>query len=355
MTDNILEMQDICKSFGPVQVLKNVNFNVRRGEVHALCGENGAGKSTLMKVLAGIYPYGDYSGKIIFNGKPARFSSVKDSENAGIGIIHQELALVPYLSIAENLFLGSQKPTTMGLINWNQVNLEATKMLGRVGLHEPVMTPVSQLGVGKQQMVEIGKVLAKDVELLVLDEPTAALNDNDSEVLLGLVRQLRDSGVSIVIISHKLNEIEAIADRTTVLRDGETAGTVDMHDPDVTQDTIINLMVGRTLSQFYPDRESHPGEELFRVENWNVHHPTQPDRVIVKDAALNVKRGEVVGIAGLMGAGRTELAMSIFGKSYGSNISGELYKDGELIKADTVSDAIKHKIAYAPRTARFTG
>lgn len=291
MTDNILEMQDICKSFGPVEVLKNVNFNVRRGEIHALCGENGAGKSTLMKILAGIYPYGDYKGKIVYNGREAKFGSVNDSEKAGIGIIHQELALVAYLSIAENLFLGSKKPTKLGLIDWNEVNAEAQKMLARVGLHEPVMTQVSQLGVGKQQMVEIGKVLAKQVDLLVLDEPTAALNDNDSEVLLDLVRQLRDSGVTIIIISHKLNEIEAIADRTTVLRDGETAGTLDMHDPGVTQDTIINLMVGRTLSQFYPDRESHIGDELFRIEDWTVHHPTQPDRIVVKDASLEPASG----------------------------------------------------------------
>lgn len=355
MTDNILEMQDICKSFGPVQVLKDVNFNVRRGEVHALCGENGAGKSTLMKILAGIYPYGDYTGNIILNGKKAKFASVKDSESAGIGIIHQELALVPYLSIAENLFLGSKKPSKLGLIDWNKVNAEATNMLQRVGLHEPVMTPVSQLGVGKQQMVEIGKVLAKEVDLLVLDEPTAALNDTDSEVLLDLVRQLRDSGVSIIIISHKLNEIEAIADRTTILRDGETAGTLDMHDPEVTQDTIINLMVGRTLSQFYPDRVSNPGEELFRIEDWTVHHPTQPDRVIVKDANLNVRRGEVVGIAGLMGAGRTELAMSVFGKSYGSNISGEIYKEGKPVQLNTVAQAIDHKIAYATEDRKVYG
>lgn len=228
-------------------------------------------------------------------------------------------------------------------------------MLARVGLHEPVMTQVSQLGVGKQQMVEIGKVLAKQVDLLVLDEPTAALNDNDSEVLLDLARQLRDSGVTIIIISHKLNEIEAIADRTTVLRDGETAGTLDMHDPGVTQDTIINLMVGRTLSQFYPDRESHIGDELFRIEDWTVHHPTQPDRIVVKDASLDVKRGEVVGIAGLMGAGRTELAMSVFGKSYGSNISGRAYKQGKEIKIDTVADAIDHKIAYATEDRKVYG
>ena len=353
---NILEMHDICKSFSGVEVLKDVNFNVRKGEVHALCGENGAGKSTLMKILSGVYPYGTYTGDIVYKGEVAQFHSVKESEEAGIGIIHQELALVSYLSIAENLFLGSEKPKGIfGSINWNEINHQATKMLQRVGLEEPVMTPVGTLGVGKQQIVEIGKVLAKNVDLLVLDEPTAALNDDDSETLLDLVRQLRDSGVSIIIISHKLNEIEAIADRTTVLRDGRTVGTLDMSDPEVTQDDIIRMMVGRQLSARFPERESHPGEVVLKVEDWTVYHPTQPDRVIVKDASFEVRRGEVVGIAGLMGAGRTELAMSIFGRSYGSNISGKIYKDGKEVDLSTVSKAIKNKIAYATEDRKVYG
>ncbi len=356
MTDNILEMKDICKSFSGVQVLKDVNFDVRRGEIHALCGENGAGKSTLMKVLSGVYPYGSYEGDIVLNGKVAKFHSVKESEDEGIGIIHQELALVSYLSIAENLFLGSDKPKgVLGSINWNALNQRATEILARVGLDEPVVTPVGQLGVGKQQIVEIGKVLAKNVELLVLDEPTAALNDNDSEALLELVRQLRDSGVTIIIISHKLNEIEEIADRTTILRDGQTVGTLDMHDPNVTQDDIVRLMVGRQLSQRFPDRESNPGEVLFEVKDWTVYHPTQPGRVIVKDASFNVRRGEVVGIAGLMGAGRTELAMSLFGKSYGSDISGVVYKDGKEVDLSSVSKAIKNKVAYATEDRKVYG
>lgn len=348
-------MQDICKSFSGVEVLKDVNFSVRRGEIHALCGENGAGKSTLMKVLSGVYPYGTYSGTIILNGKPAHFSSVKDSEAAGIGIIHQELALVPYLSIAENLYLGTKKPGRFGSIRWNELNNSAEKMLARVGLTEPVTTPVGQLGVGKQQMVEIGKVLAKEVSLLILDEPTAALNDNDSESLLNLVRQLRDSGVSIVIISHKLNEIESVADRTTVLRDGRSVKTVDMHDPNVNQDTIINLMVGRELSQRYPQRDSNIGDEMLRVEDWTVYHPTQPGRVVVKDASFNVRHGEVVGIAGLMGAGRTEMAMSIFGRSYGRDISGKIYKEGKEISIPSVKDAIKNRIAYATEDRKVYG
>lgn len=356
MADNILEMHNICKSFSGVEVLKDVNFDVRKGEVHALCGENGAGKSTLMKVLSGVYPYGSYSGDIVWKGKKAKFHSVKESEEAGIGIIHQELALVSYLSIAENLFLGSEKPKgVLGSINWHELNHQATKMLDRVGLHEQVTTPVGTLGVGKQQIVEIGKALAKQVDLLVLDEPTAALNDEDSETLLGLVRQLRDTGVAIVIISHKLNEIEAIADRTTILRDGRTIATLDMHDEAVTQDDIIGLMVGRQLSARFPNRDSHLGEVLFEVRDWTVHHPTQPDRIIVSGASFEVRRGEVVGIAGLMGAGRTELAMSIFGRSYGSSISGDAYKEGKKVDLSTVPKAIKNKVAYATEDRKVYG
>ncbi|MDO4258351.1 MAG: sugar ABC transporter ATP-binding protein [Actinomycetaceae bacterium] len=355
MTSYVLEMRDIDKGFSGVQVLKHVNLNVRRGEVHALCGENGAGKSTLMKVLSGVYPHGEYDGTIVFDGKEVAFSSIKDSENLGIGIIHQELALVPYLSVAENLFLGTEKPRKGGLIDWHAVNVQAEKVLQKVGLKENVTTPVGQLGVGKQQLIEIGKALSKDVKLLILDEPTAALNDTDSEALLDLVRQLRDQGVSIVIISHKLNEIAAIADRTTILRDGQTIETIDMSDPASTQNKIISLMVGRELSQRYPTRESQIGEEIFRVEDWTVYHPTQQDRLVIKDASFNVRHGEVVGIAGLMGAGRTELAMSIFGRSYGRNISGRLYKDGKEIHIRNVADAIKCGLAYATEDRKHYG
>lgn len=355
MVTNILEMRGITKSFSGVKVLHGVDFDVRKGEIHALCGENGAGKSTLMKVLSGVYPHGSYGGELILNGAEAEFGSIKESESAGIGIIHQELALVPYLSVAENLFIGSKKPGRGFLINWDEVNSVAADLLARVGFHDPVTTPVGQLGVGKQQLIEIGKVLAKDVQLLILDEPTAALNDEDSHALLNLVRELRDGGVTIVIISHKLNEIAAIADRTTILRDGRTVGTLDMHDPDVTQDKIISMMVGRSLSQRFPHRESHPGAEAFRVENWTVYHPTQPERIMIKDAHFQVRHGEVIGIAGLMGAGRTELAMSIFGHAYGSNISGRVFKDGHEIKINTVQDAIRHGLAYATEDRKNYG
>ena len=347
-------MRDINKDFSGVKVLKHVNLDVRAGEIHAICGENGAGKSTLMKVLSGVYPHGDYEGSISFEGEEVSFGSIKDSEAKGIAIIHQELALVPYLSIAENLFLGTDKPKKNGLIDWNAVNSKAEEVLAGVGLHENVTTRINQIGVGKQQMVEIGKAMAKDTRLLILDEPTAALNDNDSEVLLDLVRGLRDSGVSIIIISHKLNEIAAVADRTTILRDGQTIETLDMADPSTTQNKIISLMVGRELSQRYPERTSHIGGEFLRIEDWTVLHPTQ-DRVIIKDASFNVRHGEVIGIAGLMGAGRTELAMSLFGRSYGRYQSGRIFKDGAEIHTRTVKEAIGHGMAYATEDRKVYG
>ena len=355
MNTHILEMKNISKSFSGVKVLREVNFTVERGEIHAICGENGAGKSTLMKVLSGVYPHGDYEGDIVFEGESMSFSNIKDSEAAGIGIIHQELALVPYLSVAENIFLGAEQANNFGLIDWRKVNLEATKLLARVGLDENVTTPVSQLGVGKQQLIEIAKALSRQVKLLILDEPTAALNDNDSENLLNLMRHLKGQGVTLIIISHKLNEIAAIADRTTIIRDGQTIETLDMSLPTSTQERIIKGMVGRELDQRFPDRVPKIGEELFRVENWSVHHPSQTDRLVVKDASFNVRHGEVVGIAGLMGAGRTELAMSLFGHSYGREITGKMYKDGVEIKARTVKEAIKHGIAYATEDRKVYG
>ncbi len=354
MTSTILEMRDINKDFSGVKVLEHVNLDVREGEIHAICGENGAGKSTLVKILSGVYPHGDFEGSIVLDGTEVQFGSIKESESKGIAIIHQELALIPYLSIAENLFLGSDKPKRNGLIDWNAMNRQAEELLTKVGLHENVNTRVNQIGVGKQQLVEIGKALVKDVRVLILDEPTAALNDNDSAALLQIVRDLRDSGVTIIIISHKLNEIAAVADRTTILRDGRTIETLDMSDPGTTQNRIIRLMVGRELSQRYPERTRHVGEELFRVEDWTVLHPTQ-DRVIIDAASFNVRHGEVVGIAGLMGAGRTELAMSLFGRSYGRYQGGRMFKDGREIRVRSVAEAIDHGIAYATEDRKMYG
>ena len=355
MTSDILQMRSITKTFPGVKALQDVNLTVRRGEIHAICGENGAGKSTLMKVLSGVYPHGTYDGEIVFEGERAAFHSINDSEHRGIVIIHQELALVPYMSVAENIFLGNEQRGTAGLIDWNHTNAEAAKLLARVGLRENPTTPVSQLGVGKQQLVEIAKALSKQVKLLILDEPTAALNDTDSEHLLDLLRHLKGQGITSIMISHKLNEIEHIADRTTIIRDGRTIETIDMSEPGSTQDRIIRGMVGRDLEHRYPERTPDIGEELLRVEGWTVHHPTQSDRLVVDDAHFTVRRGEVVGIAGLMGAGRTELAMSIFGRSYGSNITGRIFKHGEEIQVRTVSEAIRHGIAYATEDRKRYG
>ncbi|MBG6085471.1 multiple monosaccharide ABC transporter ATP-binding protein [Zhihengliuella flava] len=354
MDSTILQMQDITKTFPGVKALSTVNLSVTRGEIHAICGENGAGKSTLMKVLSGVYPHGSYEGQIIYEGEEMKFSSIKDSEHRGIVIIHQELALVPHLSVAENIFLGNEEQKA-GFIEWNHTNTEAAKLMKRVGLNELPVSLVGQLGVGKQQLIEIAKALSKDVKLLILDEPTAALNDSDSEHLLDLLRELRNEGITSIIISHKLGEIEDIADTTTIIRDGQTVETLDMADPASNQDRIIRGMVGRDLSQRYPEREPKIGNVVFEVRNWTVHHPTQTDRVIVDDASLTVRAGEIVGIAGLMGAGRTELAMSVFGHSYGRGISGEVFMDGKKVDTSSVGKAIKAGLAYVSEDRKTFG
>ncbi|WP_296139260.1 sugar ABC transporter ATP-binding protein [uncultured Tessaracoccus sp.] len=355
MSEPLLVMQDINKDFSGVRVLKDVNLDVRQGEIHAICGENGAGKSTLMKVLSGVYPHGEYSGTIMLDGSPVRFASIKESEGAGIAIIHQELALVPDLSIAENVFLGQPKATRLGMIDWHQVNKDAEQAIHAVGLYENVTDQVRTLGVGKQQLVEIAKAMAKDARILILDEPTAALNDEDSAALLDLVRELRDQGVSIVLISHKLGEIKAVADRTTILRDGETIETIDMRDPASTTDRIIALMVGRELSNKYPDRKPCIGDEALRIEGWTVEHPTQAGRMVLHDVGLNVRHGEVLGIAGLMGAGRTELAMSMFGRSWGRFVHGRMFLDGKEVTLTSPGAAIRAGLAYASEDRKGNG
>ncbi|MHA7283041.1 multiple monosaccharide ABC transporter ATP-binding protein [Arthrobacter sp. TMS2-4] len=354
MAENILRMRRITKTFPGVKALQDVNLDVVRGEVHAICGENGAGKSTLMKVLSGVYPHGTYDGDIEFEGTVAHFKDIRDSERDGVVIIHQELALSPFLSVAENIFLGNEREKR-GFINWNETNVEAAKLLRRVGLDLNPVVRARDIGVGKQQLVEIAKALSKNVKLLILDEPTAALNDEDSAHLLGLVKGLRSEGITCIIISHKLNEIREIADSVTILRDGRTIETLSLHDGSVTEERIIKGMVGRDMESRYPERTPSIGKEVLRVEDWTVHHPQESGRVIVDSANLSVRAGEVVGVAGLMGAGRTELAMSIFGRSYGSNITGTLYKNGTPITARTVGDAIRHGIAYATEDRKRYG
>jgi putative multiple sugar transport system ATP-binding protein len=354
MSEFILEMRGIIKEFPGVKALDNVNLKVREGEIHALCGENGAGKSTLMKVLSGVYSYGTYDGEILFKGEVCKFKDIKQSEQLGVVIIHQELALIPYLSIAENIFLGNEQ-AKRGIINWNETVAKTKELLSKVGLDESPHTLVGTLGVGKQQLVEIAKALAKKVKLLILDEPTAALNEADSENLLNLLLELKKQGVSAIIISHKLNEVARVADSITILRDGKTIETLDMQKDHVTEDRIIKGMVGRDLTARYPKRESKIGEVIFEVKNWNVYHPFQHERKVIDDVHLYIRKGEIVGIAGLMGSGRTELAMSLFGRSYGKKISGQIFKNGVEIDVRNVSKAIEQGIAYVTEDRKGNG
>jgi putative multiple sugar transport system ATP-binding protein len=350
----LLEMRGITKEFPGVKALSGVDLTVRAGAIHAICGENGAGKSTLMKVLSGVYPHGTYEGEILFDGKPCEFRDIRSSERCGIAIIHQELALVPYLSIAENMFLGNEI-ARRGVINWDRTLHEAQALLDRVGLRESPQTRVSDIGVGKQQLVEIAKALSKDVRLLILDEPTAALNDADSRHLLDLIVELREHGITSIIISHKLNEVMQVADSVTTLRDGRTIDTVPVDDQ-LTEDKIVRAMVGRDLVDRFPSREGcEIGDVVFSVANWTVLHPIDQQRKVVDDVTLNVRAGEIVGIAGLMGAGRTELAMSVFGRSYGRYVGGKVFKGDREIDTSTVPRAIDNGIAYATEDRKTLG
>jgi len=354
MSEVILEMRNITKTFPGVKALDNVSFSVEQGEIHALVGENGAGKSTLMKVLSGVYPHGSYDGDIYFEGKECRFQNISQSEEVGLVIIHQELALIPYLSIAENLFLGNEREK-LGIINWNETVLRTKELLERVGLSESPNTLITDIGVGKQQLVEIAKALAKKVKLLILDEPTASLNETDSEKLLELLLQFKKNGIASILISHKLSEISKVADSITILRDGATIETLDKHKDAITEDRIIRGMVGRDLTHRFPPRETNIGEVIFEIKDWNVYHPLHEDRKVSNNVNIKVHRGEVVGISGLMGAGRTELAMSIFGRAYGTRISGKALKNGEEIDISTIDKAISNGIAYATEDRKSYG
>ena len=355
MAKILLEMKNITKTFPGVKALDNVNLQVEEGEIHALVGENGAGKSTLMNVLSGIYPYGSYEGDIIYDSEVCKFEDIKNSEEKGIVIIHQELALIPYLTIAENMFLGNERGNSFK-IDWNETNALARKYLDIVGLKDSTQTLIKDIGVGKQQLVEIAKALSKNARLLILDEPTSSLNESDSKALLDLMLKLKkEQGLTSIIISHKLNEISYVADKITVIRDGSTIETLTKGVDDISEARIIKGMVGRELSDRFPKREPHIGEVMMEVKNWNVYHPLYTDKKIVKDVNLNVRKGEVLGISGLMGAGRTELAMSIFGKSYGENITGQLFIKGKEVHLKSVKDAIKHKLAYVTEDRKGNG
>lgn len=354
MARMLLEMQHITKTFGSVKALGDVNLQVQEGEIHALVGENGAGKSTLMNVLSGIYQYGTYDGDILYDGEVCKFQTIKDSEKKGIVIIHQELALVPLLSIAENMFLGNECGSA-AKINWDETHKKARELLDLVGLKDSTQTLIKDIGVGKQQLVEIAKALGKNVKLLILDEPTASLNDRESKALLDLLLELKKKGVTSIIISHKLNEVSYVADAITVIRDGTVIKSLYKDKDPFDENTIIAAMVGRELSDRFPKRESHIGEVCFEVKNWNVDHPVFDGIKVCDNVNFNVRKGEVVGISGLMGAGRTELAMSIFGHSYGTNISGQIFLNGKEVTFPTVKSAIQHGIAYVTEDRKGNG
>lgn len=354
MAKILLEMKNITKAFPGVKALDNVNLTVEEGEIHALCGENGAGKSTLMNVLSGIYPYGSYDGDIVYSGEICKFKTIKDSEKKGIVIIHQELALIPYLSIAENMFLGNEIGKKYA-IDWDHTYAKADELLKVVGLKENSHTLIKDIGVGKQQLVEIAKALGKNVKLLILDEPTASLNENDSRNLLNLLLEFKKNGMTSIIISHKLNEISYVADKITILRDGSTIETLVKGKDDITEDRIVKGMVGREITDRYPKRVSNIGEITMEVSNWTVYHPLYTERKVCNNVNFNVRKGEVVGISGLMGSGRTELAMSIFGKSYGTNISGTLKINGKEVNLNTIRQAIDAKLAYVTEDRKGYG
>ncbi|MBE5912126.1 MAG: ATP-binding cassette domain-containing protein [Pseudobutyrivibrio sp.] len=355
MGNTILEMKNITKEFPGVKALDNVNLVVEEGEIHALVGENGAGKSTLMNVLSGIYPYGTYTGDIVYKGEVCKFQKIKDSEEKGIVIIHQELALVPFMSIGENMFLGNEQGKKSA-IDWNKTYAEADKYLRMVGLSESSRVLIKDIGVGKQQLVEIAKALAKQAKLLILDEPTSSLNETDSKALLDLLLEFKKQGMTSIIISHKLNEVSYVADKITVIRDGSTIETLDKTKDDISEDRIIKGMVGREMTDRFPKRHDVKiGDVAMEIKDWTVYHPQFEERKVVDNVSMNVRKGEVVGIAGLMGAGRTELAMSVFGKAYGTNISGELYLNGQEVKLKNIKDAIKHKIAYVTEDRKGNG
>ncbi len=355
MGNTILKMQNITKEFPGVKALDQVNIEVTEGEIHAICGENGAGKSTLMNVLSGIYPYGTYEGEVIYQGQECHFHNIKDSEHKGIVIIHQELALVPYLSIAENMFLGNER-ATVGVVNWDQTYQIAAQYMAMVGLNDNPRALIKDIGMGKQQLVEIAKALAKDVKLLILDEPTSSLNESDAKNLLDLLLRFKhEKGITSILISHKLNELSYCADKITVIRDGQAIETLVKGVDELSEARIIKGMVGREMTNRFPPRDHTIGDVAFEVRNWTVYHPLYADKKVVDNVSLTIRKGEVVGIAGLIGAGRTELAMSVFGKAYGTHITGELLKDGQPLHLHSIPQAIQAGLAYVTEDRKGNG
>ncbi len=354
MADSILEMRKITKVFPGVKALDEVTFAVEQGEIHCLVGENGAGKSTLMKVLSGVHPHGSYDGKIMFAGEEQSFRGISDSEKAGIAIIYQELALVPEMSVYENIFLGHEI-ARKGVVDWNATIRRAEEVLKKVGLSINPDTLIKDLGVGKQQLIEIAKALSRDVKLLILDEPTAALNEDDCDNLLKLIQDLKTHGVTSIMISHKLKEVISIADTVTVLRDGQTICTLDAAKGEVTEGALIKHMVGREINNVFPSRDSEVGTDVvLDVKNWTALNP-RTGRYDLKDVSFNIKKGEIIGFAGLMGSGRTELARSIFGNPDKYRIEGSMFLEGEEVRFDHPEKAIEAGIAYVSEDRKKNG
>lgn len=348
---HVLEMADISKDFPGVKALDHVNFKVRKGEIHALCGENGAGKSTLMKVLSGLYPAGTYSGEIIIEGQSRQFHQITDAEQAGIAIIHQELALVKEMTVGENIFLGAE-PCRRGVIQWDELYHNASMWLKRVGLNISPNVKIGHLGIGQQQLVEIAKALSKHTKILILDEPTAALTESEVSILMEILNQLRSEGVSCIYISHKMPEVFALADSITVLRDGRTIATLDRNETD--DDQVVSLMVGRELTERYPRVNHIPGDIMLQVSHYNVWHPEKRNQRVLRDIHFTLRKGEILGIAGLMGAGRTELVSSLFG-AYEGKAEGEVQIEGKTVKIKSVAEAIKAGIALVTEDRKRQG
>lgn len=354
MNTPILEMRNITKEFPGVKALSDVTFSVAAGEIHCLVGENGAGKSTLMKVLSGVYPHGTYTGDIVIGGQLQAFRGIADSEKVGVAIIYQELALVHDMTVYENIFLGHEIANGI-TVDWNETIKQTAGMLARVKLNVNPSTKIKDLGVGKQQLIEIAKALSRDVKILILDEPTAALNEDDSENLLNLLREQRQHGVTCILISHKLREVISIADSVTVLRDGKTVCTLDAHQQEVSEPVLIKHMVGREIDNIYPPRVHQPSDEVvFEVRHWNAYNPAL-GRQILHDVNFYIKKGEVVGFSGLMGSGRTELALSLFGNPVGYHVEGEVLVKGQPMRFHRPEDAIKAGLAYVTEDRKGDG
>lgn len=347
----LLEMRNITKTFPGVKALDGVTFDLYAGEFHALVGENGAGKSTLMKILGGVYPYPTYGGQIFIDGEERRFGGVRDAESAGVAVIYQELSLVKEMTAGENIFLG-REPRRFGVVKWDELYARAQKMLDELHLPIDVRTPVKNLGIGQQQLLEIAKALTLNARILVLDEPTAALTETEVETLFGILDGLRARGVGMIYISHKLGEVFRMSDRITVLRDGRTVGTDATKNLD--EPRVIARMVGREVGDIFPKADHERGDVVLEVRNLSVEDPNVAGKFLARDVSFKVRRGEVLGIAGLMGAGRSETLMAIFG-AHAGRVTGEVLLEGKPVKISSPSDAIRQGIGFVTEDRKRFG